>query len=166
MTQQEFEQLSGMKVTAEQYKKVERAYMVGNLSKREFCAEWPKLYDSEVVQDLVEVVEADNADIQQLAKDKTEAILAKERAKAALNDTMVELDGARKELADAKTALRSYSDRCDVLMGVMLGLGADAEERAAATAGRRAVTVYKCRHGLKLNPADRALIVKVLMADE
>ncbi|MDE6497109.1 MAG: hypothetical protein K2L21_00425 [Muribaculaceae bacterium] len=166
MTQQEFEQLTGMKVTAEQYKEVERAYMVSNLSKQEFCAEWPKLYDSEVVQDLVEIVEAVDADILQLAEERAEAIRAKERAQAALNDAMVELDGARKELEDAKTALRSYSDRCDALLGAMLELGADAEELAATAAGRRAVTAYKCSHDLKLNPADRALIAQVLTTNE
>lgn len=166
MTQQEFEQLTGMKVTAEQYKKVERAYMVSNLGKQEFCAEWPRLYNSEVVQDLVEIVEAVDADLQQLAKDKADAVHAKERAQAALNDAMVELDGARKELEDAKTALRSYSDRCDALLGAMLELGADAEERAAVAAGRRLVTAYKCNHGLKLNPIDRALIAQVLTANE
>lgn len=161
MTQREFESLSGMKITAEQYAKVERAYMAAeNVDKQQFCSEWPSLAASEVVQDLTECIESRQAEVKRLAAEKADAIHSLKRAHAALNDAMVELDGARKELEDAQAEARKLADRCSALMGAMLERGM--EEEAIKAAGHRAVVVYKCRHLQDLTAEDRTLIIEAL----
>ena len=161
MTQREFESLSGMKMTAEQYAKVERAYMAAeNVDKQQFCMEWPSLAASEVVQDLTECVESRQAETKRLAAEKADAVYALERARAALNDAMVELDGARRELSEAQAEARKLADRCNALMGAMLERGL--EEEAIEAGGHRAVVVYKCRHAQDLTAEDRALIIETL----
>lgn len=53
MMQQEFEQRTGMTVTADEYKKIEKLYMSsGNIDKDTFCKEYKKVANTEIVKEL------------------------------------------------------------------------------------------------------------------
>lgn len=53
MMQQEFEERTGMKVTVEEYAKIEKLYMAaGNIDKDTFCKEYKKVASSKLVGEL------------------------------------------------------------------------------------------------------------------
>ena len=76
MTQQEFETLTGLTVTTNEYTYIERVYMASNLQKDEFCKEWKKnrsLAVSNLVCDLVMEIEALRGSYETLHKEYTRA---------------------------------------------------------------------------------------------
>ena len=76
MTQQEFETLTGLTVTTNEYTYIERVYMASNLQKDEFCKEWKKnrsLAGSNLVCDLVMEIEALRGSYETLHKEYTRA---------------------------------------------------------------------------------------------
>ena len=76
MTKQEFETLTGLTVTTNEYTYIERVYMASNLQKDEFCNEWKKnriLAGSNLVCDLVMEIEALRGSYETLHKEYTRA---------------------------------------------------------------------------------------------
>ena len=76
MTKQEFEALTGKKVTKIEYEYIERVYMASNFQKAEFCQEWKKnhsLATSNLVCNLVTEIEVLRGSYETLQKEYTRA---------------------------------------------------------------------------------------------
>lgn len=76
MTKQEFETLTGKKVTKIEYEYIERVYMASNFQKAEFCQEWKKnhsLATSNLVANLVTEIEVLRGSYETLQKEYTRA---------------------------------------------------------------------------------------------
>lgn len=76
MTKQEFETLTGLTVTTNEYTYIERVYMASNLQKDEFCKEWKKnrsLAGSNLVCDLVMEIEELRGSFETLYKEYSRA---------------------------------------------------------------------------------------------
>lgn len=115
MTQNEFEQRTNMKVTAEEYQKIEKLYMsAGNIDKDTFCKEYKKVASSRIVTELhLQVrmlenqVESLKSDKKQMASDKDELIdfmieQSEKYGSSELRQRAIELLGA-KELSTMAT---------------------------------------------------------------
>ena len=59
MLQKEFEQLTGMVVTPEEFNEINAYYMAGSelMNKEVFCADWKKHGSSEIIRDYYNVIE-------------------------------------------------------------------------------------------------------------
>ena len=111
MTQNEFEQRTNMKVTAEEYQKIEKLYMsAGNSDKDTFCKEYKKVASSRIVTELhLQVrmlenqVESLKSDKKQMASDKDELIdfmieQSEKYSSSELRQRAIELLGAKEYL--------------------------------------------------------------------
>lgn len=111
MTQNEFEQRTNMKVTAEEYQKIEKLYMsAGNIDKDTFCKEYKKVASSRIVTELhLQVrmlenqVESLKSDKKQMASDKDELIdfmieQSEKYSSSELRQRAIELLGAKEYL--------------------------------------------------------------------
>lgn len=111
MTQNEFEQRTNMKVTAEEYQKIEKLYMsAGNIDKDTFCKEYKKVASSRIVTELhLQVrmlenqVESLKSDKKQMASDKDELIdfmieQSEKYGSSELRQRAIELLGAKEYL--------------------------------------------------------------------
>lgn len=111
MTQNEFEQRTNMKVTAEEYQKIEKLYMsAGNIDKDTFCKEYKKVASSHIVTELhLQVrmlenqVESLKSDKKQMASDRDELIdfmieQSEKYSSSELRQRAIELLGAKEYL--------------------------------------------------------------------
>ncbi len=111
MTQNEFEQRTNMKVTAEEYQKIEKLYMsAGNIDKDTFCKEYKKVASSRIVTELhLQVrmlenqVESLKSDKKQMASDMDELIdfmieQSEKYSSSELRQRAIELLGAKEYL--------------------------------------------------------------------
>ncbi len=134
MMQKEFEERTGMKVTAEEYAKIEKLYMAaGNMDKDAFCEEYKYLQSSPLVQELQTSLRIAENKIQQ-------------------KDTQIEaykkdLDGAARFIMEAE----EYGCKSEAARG-----------KAIEILGQKDYLTRKLQRGFKLTEADRKILAEIL----
>ncbi len=154
MQQKEFEALTGITVTDEERAWVEKAYMAaGNVDERKFCAEWPRLRDSEVFRSLVdrsEQLERQLGGARHEIGHFNKLITRQSGLLSEIRETVDSLEKKQRMLARDKAAL------------TLALIQAGQEEEAVKLTGRTYVVTAKCRYGLELTEADRDYIASAL----
>lgn len=92
MTKQEFETLTGKKVTKIEYEYIERVYMASNFQKAEFCQEWKKnhsLATSNLVANLVTEIEVLRGSYETLQKEYTRACDGAKQETSSMADFLI-----------------------------------------------------------------------------
>lgn len=157
----EFETLTGLSVSDEEYAKIEKIYLnAGELDKESFCKGWKQAKDSsrEVMEAISDNVEGKRIHINRLDK-KIEALevdLDRERE-------IKELRVAELEEADARIkGLEAERDRLSSekikLVLALLNAGLDAQ--AIEILGHAAIIGLKCGAGMELTEADKNFLAE------
>lgn len=132
MTQQEFEERTGEKVTPEQYREIEQAYLnAWDMDKDEFCRDW-------------------------LTMDGRENIMA------ALSKCANELRGRADALACKKAELVEMQDEIADFLLDNPGVDAMRAKAIRMLGSEREYIRRKCERGLRLDADDKAIILRLL----
>ena len=142
MTQQEFETLTGLTVTTNEYTYIERVYMASNLQKDEFCKEWKKnrsLAVSNLVCDLVMEIEALRGSYETLHKEYTRVC-----------------DGFTQENSNMADFLILQADNCSA---------SDLREKAIKMVGIKEYLRRRIDFGFILWEEDKKALTEILTAE-
>lgn len=133
MMQKEFEERTGMSLTAEEYAKVEKLYMAaGNIDKDTFCEEYKKVANSQLVQELQMSI--------RILENK--------------------LEGAQ---AENRNREREASELGTFLMEQAQKLGSkELRQKAIDTLGTREYMIRKLQSGTPLWEDDREILIETL----
>lgn len=133
MMKHEFEERTGMTVTAEEYAKIEKLYMSsGNIDKDTFCKEYKKVASSEIVKEL-------------------QMSLRIEQGK--LTSARMELEAANVRENDLANFLMEQAEKWSA---------SDLREKAIELLGAREYLLRKLQKGYKLWEADKQILIATL----
>ena len=142
MTQQEFENLTGLTVTTNEYAYIERVYMASNFQKAEFCKEWKKnhsLATSNLVCDLVMEIETLRGAHESLQKEYTRAC-----------------DGAKQEVSSMADFLILQAEKWSA---------SDLREKAIKMVGVKEYLRRRIGFGFGLWEEDKKALTEILTAE-
>lgn len=142
MTQQEFENLTGLTVTTNEYAYIERVYMASNFQKAEFCKEWKKnhsLATSNLVCDLVMEIETLRGAHESLQKEYTRAC-----------------DGAKQEVSSMADFLILQAEKWGA---------SDLREKAIKMVGVKEYLRRRIGFGFGLWEEDKKALTEILTAE-
>ena len=132
MMQKEFEERTGMKVTPEEYARIEKLYMGTTMDKDAFCKEYKKIQSSKIVADL-------------------ETSLRIEEGK--LRSKQIELDAAKARENDTANFLIEQAQK--------LGIP-ELREKAIELIGAKEYILRKLKTESPLWDDDRAILIETL----
>lgn len=140
MTQQEFETLTGLNVSASEFDYINRIYMATNFQKDKFCAEWKTSHKAIRTSDIL-----------------CDMLMESENREATLNDTR------KLYKAACDNAQRFNSDMADFLIEQYEVTGTTAlREKAIKLIGKREYLRRKVEAGYVLTKEDRAALSEIL----
>ena len=142
MTKQEFETLTGKKVTKIEYEYIERVYMASNFQKAEFCQEWKKnhsLATSNLVCNLVTEIEVLRGSYETLQKEYTRAC-----------------DGAKQEVSSMADFLILQAEKWSAT---------DLREKAIKMVGIKEYLRRRIEFGFGLWEDDKKALTEILTAE-
>ncbi len=132
MQQKEFEQLTGVQVTEEEYEWIEEMYMrTGSMEKQEFCAEWQRHGRSPLVEALMKDGGAKEHSIMELRVENAalRARLREAETREYLSDKTATDMVMRPEEASEETVRRLKGDAWYARTLLELGYDLDREQR-------------------------------------
>lgn len=155
----EFETLTGLSVSAEEYAKIEKIYLnAGELDKESFCKGWKQAKESsrEVMEAISDNVESKRVHINRLDK-KIEALEADLDHERDIKELRVaeleEADTRIKELEAERDRLSSEKIKLAI---ALLNAGFDAQ--AIEILGHATIIGLKCGAGIELTEADKKFL--------
>ena len=96
MLQSEFTERTGVQVNGDEYAEIEKMYLATEMDKDQFCAEWKKNKDNELVRQLMDTVLKLQEKCRQLASEKTELFEAKESLRNQMESELKDMSDAHK----------------------------------------------------------------------
>ena len=154
MQLKEFETLSGISVSAEEYAGIERAYMAaGEVDKRTFCAEWKVIGGAETVRAMAARAAALEAQLVNACREVERLNELVKRQTGLITDLRNTADNLGKEVKELT------ADKFTLTVAL---LEAGRYEQARQLLGQTYVVGVKCSANLELTQDDRRFIAGVL----
>ena len=136
MTQQEFENLTGLNVTTEEFDYINRVYMASSFQKNQFCHEWKNnatLKTSHLVCDLVMEIEMLHSNLDACQKSYQNAVKGAKMETSSMADFLIDQAEQTGSLAIREKAVKLIGIKEYLRRKIEAGYALWTDDRAALT---------------------------------